>query len=518
MKRTSLMMLISLLVILNVAWAGNWYVRPAQQGSNDGTNWNNAWATSTINWASVQPGDTVWLAGGTYTTKLTASKSGTSGTRIYLRRVLVTNSVPASAAGWSSGFDSQVSFQVPFGGTNNESQLALTGDYITVDGQMASGILFTLPANPGGQKINAVMMSGNYGVLQYIEAAGPGYNANHNGTPRMVAIYGTNNVSRYNYGHGLTQPYTLYGSGVADNIIEYDRITDNGSADNATYHDDMMEYGGGATRLTIRYCYWDHWKAEGVMMWNGAGSLYVYGNIFKNSGVGTIWPSRTGQTSAGPVYFCNNTLINAIASIDQSASAMSSWAPGSQARNNVYWGSTMWNGSWGGWPMSDWDYDFGASASMGGPGAHSITTGLNPFVDYNGGDYHIIATIGANYPRNKGVALPAPYNMDRDGNIRGSDGTWDIGAYEYTVTGMWTLRPGSGQAAECGMRNGSVTLPVLPNPLAAARLQSYLQARNNLLVFDLVGQMVTQDDLIQPGIYLVVGKEGKTFQKILVER
>ena len=415
---------------VSVGTGNNWYVRPTSQGANNGKDWNNAWSVSSLNasWSSVSPGDTVWLAGGTYTTKLTASKSGTNAARIYIKRVLATDSVPASATGWEPSFDSHVSFVVPYNGPN-ESQLLLSGDYITADGQIPSGIKFKLPANPAGQKINAAMMDGSYCVVQYTEAAGPGSNANHYGTPRLLAIYGNYDTSRFNYGHGLTQPYTLaFNHGT---IVEHDTIADNGSLDHATYHDDIMEFNQ-ATGSTIRYCTWDGWSAEGVMMWNGAGSMWVYGNTFKNGGAGgVLWPSKTLQTEAGPVYFYNNTLINASASQDQSANG--TWAAGSIARNNIYWANTNWVGGWGAWPIADRDYEFAATPLQAGnpPGGHNILNGTNPFVNFSSGDYRIVSTVGATYPRDKGVALSPPYNVDPDGITRGADGLWDIGAYEY---------------------------------------------------------------------------------------
>jgi hypothetical protein len=59
-----------------------------------------------------------------------------------------------------------------------------------------------------------------------------------------------------------------------------------------------------------------------------------------------------------------------------------------------------------------------------------ITT-PNPFVNLNAKDFHIISTVGANYPRNAGTNLSAYFTTDRGGGTFGADGTWDIGAYEY---------------------------------------------------------------------------------------
>ena len=75
------------LAISGMAWASNWYVDPLAAGSNSGASWTNAWPSfSTINWGSINPGDTIYLSGGVtsqqYNAQLTVSKSGSSGGRI----------------------------------------------------------------------------------------------------------------------------------------------------------------------------------------------------------------------------------------------------------------------------------------------------------------------------------------------------------------------------------------------------------------------------------------------------
>ena len=60
------------LLLAGSADAANWYVRPGGAGSKTGTDWNNAWnlsGTGGIAWSGVSAGDTVWLAGGTYSTE-----------------------------------------------------------------------------------------------------------------------------------------------------------------------------------------------------------------------------------------------------------------------------------------------------------------------------------------------------------------------------------------------------------------------------------------------------------------
>jgi hypothetical protein len=54
-----------------------------------------------------------------------------------------------------------------------------------------------------------------------------------------------------------------------------------------------------------------------------------------------------------------------------------------------------------------------------------LNAGGVSFVDAGAGDFHLAQATAA------GVALSAPYNLDPDGNVRGADGTWDLGAFEF---------------------------------------------------------------------------------------
>src|SRR3990167_10433434 len=56
----------ALIIILSYSlFAADHYVDNTASGSNNGTSWTNAWQSfSAINWGSVQPGDVIYISGG----------------------------------------------------------------------------------------------------------------------------------------------------------------------------------------------------------------------------------------------------------------------------------------------------------------------------------------------------------------------------------------------------------------------------------------------------------------------
>ena len=71
------------------AHAADWFVRP--NGGSYGTATGKSWTTafngfSGISWSSVACGDTIWVAGGTYTQDLLPAKKCSSSARLSIRR------------------------------------------------------------------------------------------------------------------------------------------------------------------------------------------------------------------------------------------------------------------------------------------------------------------------------------------------------------------------------------------------------------------------------------------------
>lgn len=117
--------------------------------------------------------------------------------------------------------------------------------------------------------------------------------------------------------------------------------------------------------------------------------------------------------------FCSNTIFLLIVVDSKVVEAESLFVTpsGSGAKNGSSWSNS-----------SDWFSNAETNIRLG--------DGSTPFVDYQAGNYQIVGTISDRLPRNRGNALPAPYNnIDPLGVTRGADGKWDIGAFEYATPG-----------------------------------------------------------------------------------
>ncbi len=444
------------------ATGNSWYVAKGAPGthtsacSSAGTTWTNAWGEmSEINWSCVQPGDTVWLAGGTYTNGFAAGASGTAAKPIYVARVLSTDTVPTSAPGWQPAFDSQV--VVTNTTANNANSGCNAGDvlcfnrsslgnYTYWDGRVDSGILLQT------SNIAGLSPTNNTTLGQSAADVGAGSGNNHDITFAYFDFAGPGGASEYTHlsydaavqvlnitGNVLFTNCRMHGGNINANVsgstgVTFDHCSfyDNVAGNNSAGHGNMVQYAGNDD-VTFRYNDWWNWNVEGLMVWTPSGALYVYGNVFHDAD-NTGYPSviQANNTTAGPLYFYNNTIANVSGYCVFRPANTVGWSTTSQARNNLYWNSDVCVQSA---PGSDYDacYNDMAASNQSRLGVsetetiaqaegNACTIPSAPFLDAATGDFHLTA----NTPG--GAALGAPYNVDGDGNART---TWTRGAYEY---------------------------------------------------------------------------------------
>lgn len=398
------------------AQAATYFVRSGASGN--GTSWSSAWGNvSSIGWSSLKAGDTVCVAGGTYSGGITIGASGASGNPITVRRAAAADATcGSSTAGWSSAYDSQVVV----------SKITLQNNYVTIDGVVPSGILLNLANSSGSPSAIGVSGPTNGVTLRYVEVAGPcgSSGCNQNGDSRSVDLNHYNGSS-YDLQNNLTLQYmnlhgsctilwTAHSTGL---IIEHSRFADSSDTTpgNPNCHPNVIAEQD-STNATFRYNEVTNWQVEGIMACPSGGcssSWDIYGNIWHDPMSGSYPRVLEAQgNSNGPYHVYNNTFVN-LYYICASTSNGGSFASGTQGRNNIFWNS---NGSCG---LPSEDYDL-SNSSMSE--SHGQGNAANPFVNLSGHNYHLTGHTTA------GTNLGVPYNIDYDGNTRA---TWDRGAYEY---------------------------------------------------------------------------------------
>jgi len=411
--------------MISSAPAAHWYVRPTQQGSNNGSDWLNAWTLSTVNWSTVQPGDTLWLAGGDYESVLSPGRNGSKGGPITIMRVRSTNAEPVSAAGWDPSFDSLVT--IPSG-------WSLAGrSFITIDGQIRYGI--RVPSG-GGRAIsfhNGSTTVSDSIQLKNIEVAGPGframganqllYAANYNGSGNTTI---RNLLISHCSFHDAVMLITL--AAVTNGVIEHCELYNCSSGDLAAWHPDVV-YFYPSTNIIFRYNMVSNTVAEALWFdYGGSREIFFYGNTLNKGAQGTGFCIGTKSTySWGPMYIYNNTFIG----YDAGGVLLRGVSdPKTTVQNNIFWNSVN-ACQIGGAVNSDYN---AYSGSIPSGETHSLSSSVNPFVSSATGDFRLVP--GA-WVANRGIALERDGFLDRDplGSPRGADGLWDIGAFEFAEGG-----------------------------------------------------------------------------------
>ena len=431
-------LLLTLLLFPITLFAANWYVRPTATGANSGADWNNAWSSTSISWSKVAAGDTVWLAGGSYSSGIKISQSGAAGNPIKVYRVLATDAAPVAAAGWNSSFNSQVQFP------GSDGIYIPSNSHITVDGRVQYGILITIGLN-GGYGIECGLTGATNTDLNFhnIDVTGP------YGSPSKPAanpVIGwkvspsTSTLSNVLFDHCRVRGVNCGLHCLASNVIvQYSTIQDI-APDNSTDHPDVL-YCYPSPNMIWRYNSIINCDVDGVFFeFGGAVNFYFYGNLYYSTTNHLIY--FKGPDTYGPVFIYNNTFQAPNTSSYGYLSASNSvMAAGSKVYNNIMYDS--FNGL-SGYPGVTSDYNAYNYTSLDGfswPNneAHSFSFVGNPFLLVPAftepvatiGNFHLAPATQAIFQRGITLTQDGFINKDMDGNTRGAHGAWYIGAYEY---------------------------------------------------------------------------------------
>jgi len=424
---------IVLLLCMSQLSAANHHIRDGATGANNGSDWNNAYTNlSAVTWTR---GDTYYVADGNYASiTLNIAASGT--TQIFLLKAVET--VHGSSIGWLSIYgDGTAVFtgRMLFGPTSGNSQ----NGYWTFDGVTGGGYpdwktgfgfkIEVLGKNPG---TNALQSTTPFVTMAHFEVQGNGGEGNIN--PSGPANDGVDCTSstcndlhvHHCYIHDMGRaPFLIRGDRF---LLEHCYIDRNESQSNEHAEGLRIRCNRCApTDNIVRYNIWEDIQGTGVIIVEGDGHEF-YGNFmfsptpYRRHGNGLIGHISTNADLTNTKVY-NNTFIN----FGAKASVFFTGTPstGNEAYNNL-WYDNIGGAGFVGFAMHDYTTYISTDVNTPLSANEEDIIGPDPFTDWINGDASLVA---ATTP---GLSLSVPYNLDITGVVRGADGVWDRGAYEFS--------------------------------------------------------------------------------------
>lgn len=429
--------------------AANKYVRPGAGGTASGDDWTNAYTSIP---GTLTRGDTYYLADGSYGS-YTFDDGPSSTTLITIKKA--TASDHGTETGWNSTYGDGVA---AFTSWN------FTTDYWLVDGQVGGGQfsktghgfdVTTSPPSSCGDNGNIVTLGNGADHVTIRHAA---IHAGSNNYPinGVKGVAGSNSNLTFQY----VAIYNLFGPAFHMNtwstvLIENSymgqvRSTGAGDAFCSDWHAEGISSIGTNNAIVIRFTTWDQISGTAVIAGVNTGSSTnweIYGNVIARSVTPIYYYFEGGsnqQTMTG-LKFYNNTIVAGSGASQGNVTIQS--GSGNSCLNNLFYGNDA-NAFYfsncthnytytssnirtdGCTPACDMD-----SQVIDGE-ANGQNTNANPFVSYNADP--LLANYDLVGATNAGNTLSSPYNTDPDGITRGSDGTWDRGAFEFGGSGGGT--------------------------------------------------------------------------------
>ncbi len=423
--------------------AANQYVRDGAAGRNDGTDWVNAYTKLP---ASLKRGDTYYLADGNYGSAVfSTANSGTA--TITIKKA--TDADHGTATGWASSYgDGQAVF----------SNWQIYTDYYVFDGQRRNSDWQTGATSQYGIKVagrgpvrldNGSGSGGDNLTFRYVDFQGGGRDTGA-GDDVIYGLSGNSNITfQYCALHDSDRTIFLMRGNWQNLTVDHSYLARNTStpathgemlsmtdSTNVTWSNNVMEdIEGTAFIAGLNGGTASNWKIFGNVAVHSAAYAAntgrKSGHNFGVAGIVYIANDASNNNRGNNILFYNNTMVNIQGSysgvVVQSGS-------GNEVRNNIWYGSVRTNNSFSGTISNNWYYDTPQDGDST-PTKTVCNSNCDVFASIGGKDFRLKTAIAG------GVALGAPYNIDMNGVVRGVDGTWDRGAFEFSGGAASVLQP-----------------------------------------------------------------------------
>jgi hypothetical protein len=391
------------------------YVRAGASGNGSGSDWGNAFTSLPSN---MQRGATYYVAGGSYgAMNFTTPTSGT--TYITIRKATVADH--GSNTGWQDAYGTQqavfnapLSFRSSYwifdGGIRDENNWFEGASYGFVIRD--NGNVQIDQRGIGG--INNIIIRHTYlKGINTSPGSGPDIGRRHVWIDRQgnPGTYSNWTISRcfFQYGNVGVQVRECAGF-----ICEYNAFADNWSTQPNNHGENVSAYYGGNDGHIYRFNRSRNMIGTAAWAVNSARNWQVYGNVYEDCTFGDGFIGFIGGSCTGFQIY-NETIIR-----PKIYTRQVSLGGSSVVKNSIFMMGSL------GTPTFDGATVSSCAFSGGGTGSNPQTSlPTSTFVNYSGGDYRLTRATMA------GEALPAPFNVDLTGAVRGADGVADRGAFEF---------------------------------------------------------------------------------------
>ncbi len=466
-----------------------YYVRSDATGNNDGSDWENAYTTLP---AELERGATYYIADGIFES-YTFDDAEVGSQYITIKKAI--ESDHGSDVGWQASYgDGQVVFD----------RIRFMTSFWIIDGSSRAdwdtgyGIYIHPLVRTGNFDDKAIFIANanlHDIILRYIDIERDGYIEEDSGDG---GIYGPADdcLVQYCYIHDfMGNGITLHGE---NNLVEYTKIAKTHGY-GGSHSQAIQLFSNSIVNMTIRYnIFQDISGTAAIALAWGTDGINIYGNIFYNSPGSSAYtspatihelsqPDETGVINAriynNLFYRYDHTANGGHAGVVISYTSDPST---NLIYNNLFVGceEVALDGNNA---IHDHNYLINSTWSWNVvPGVNdSVHTGSDPIVDADNGDFTLVAGALAINAGLDLTTLPGfnPNPVDPDQNIRGADGFWDIGAYEYT-TGTNILS---------ASKENKESFRIYPNPIIYTATIEYTLSVDSdveITLYDLAGRKI----------------------------
>lgn len=436
-KRLYFTLLVTVIFLGTVsAEAANRYVRADATGANSGIDWENAYTSLPI---SLVRGDTYYIADGTYPSQ--TFNTANAGTQlITIKKATVSDH--GTATGW---VDTYGNGQATFDKWN------VYTDYWIFDGQTRNANWLTGAVSQYGFHVHA-----SSGALRLDDGNGAGadntmfryidFEAGGNGTGKgddtVYGLVGSVNLTFHKCALRDSDRTIFLMRGQWQNLlVEYSYLARNTST--PAVHGEMLS-DVGSDNLTFRYNMIEDIQGTGVWaVLNGASGAKtasntaldwkIYGNIINwtasaTKNVSALFYSANDASNnnyTDNLVFYNNTIYGSSPRVANYGVFIQSGS------NNLVKNNIFYNAGVSSHVNTTADYNwYYLTTHTGEAGVNTQTCALNCTIFTNTAN-NDFSLSGTNLPDAGDSSIGSEFNTDMNGVIRGADGTWNRGAFEF---------------------------------------------------------------------------------------